>query len=581
MSESTLSSQLSSLNLPDVVSSALLAIMEDGKTADSQESQTLDFKEDPMTARSGRGNDDAQLISMILKATVCMANGNDEDSYVVLGIKDDVGGPEALSGTSRDADWIRRKVFNGTDPNLTVDVDEFYVQDKRLLLIRIPHPLQVYARSKGEAWYRSGTECQVLKGERLRRLEWERRNPDVTAKVAEIGEEELELAALENARQLLRTKRAAMGSSVIPETNHGLLRELGLVDRNGKLLMAGEIFFARSTARNVAVRHLYYPVQGSEPRVEERDLPLVGLFAEIQALIESHASQEVARVDFGGGQEVPIPSFPRQAVDEVVSNALLHRDWVAVDPIVIKQTPRTLTVISPGGFPAEVSEKNLLTTRFVPRNPTLMNGARRLGLAEESSRGFDRMWVSMLASGRRAPVVEPSEFSVSVTLDSGKPDVAFVRGLAAVAYQLGVDLRGSVNALIVVRYLVDHPGIVWKTLTEELQTNKLETHEIVDWLTGAGVIEKIGDHVEEWRLTEQCRALFNVSNVGATLGEAEKWVRGHLEQGSALMAREIASQLKMDVRDVTKLLRGLRSQGVAMIDPEGPQRGPNTRWVAR
>ncbi|MEW6867127.1 RNA-binding domain-containing protein [Trueperella pyogenes] len=580
MENTSLSQELSAMSLPEVVSSALRAIVEQGMTADSQESQVLDFKEDPATAALGSINPDSKLIEVLLKAVICMANGNDGDSFVVLGVKDKIAGVAALAGTERDAEWLRGKVYSGTKPGLDVGVEEFYVQGKRLLLIRIPRPLRVYSRTKGESWYREGSNCLVMTGEKRSRLDWERRNPDFTAKSANVGEADLDSGALEHAHQLLAAKRAAMGSMDVPDTNHGLVRELGLVDGNEKLLLAGEILLARPAGGKVAVRHLYYPLPGAEPRVRELNSSLVSLFGQVQLLIDSYASQEVARVDLGQGQEVPIPAFPRQAVDEVVSNALLHRDWVAAGAIVIKQTPRTLTVISPGGFPPSVSESNLLTTRSVPRNPTLMDAVRRLGLAEESSRGFDRMWVSMLASGRRAPVVKVSEFDVSVTLDAGNPDLQFVQGLAAMA-EAGVDIRQSVNALIVLRYLVDHPGVDWKVLAEKLQTNDLETRENVDWLVGNGIIEKVGDHFDEWTLTPQLRKLFNATNMGATRSEAEKWIRQHLAEGAALTAREISNQLNISTADVTKLLRGLRAEGVAMIDAEGPQRGSNTRWVAR
>ncbi|QOQ39762.1 RNA-binding domain-containing protein [Trueperella pecoris] len=580
MENPPLAHELSAMNLPEEVSSALRAIVEQGMTADSQESQTLDFKEDPATATLESVNPDSKLVEILLKAAICMANGNDGDSFIVLGVKDKIAGVGAIVGTERDVDWIRGKVYSGTRPGLDVGVEEFYFQGKRLLLIRIPRPLRVYSRTRGDSWYREGSGCRVMTQEKRTRLDWERRNPDFTAKPANIGEADLDLGALEHAHQLLAAKRAAMGSMDVPDTNHGLVRELGLVDGNDKLLLAGEILLARPANGKVAVRHLYYPIPGAEPRVRELNSPLVSLFGEVQLLIDSYASQEVARVDLGQGQEVPIPAFPRQAVDEVVSNALLHRDWVSACPIVIKQTPRTLTVISPGGFPPSVSESNLLTTRSVPRNPTLMNAVRRLGLAEESSRGFDRMWVSMLASGRRAPVVKVSEFDVSVTLDAGNPDLRFVQGLAAMA-EAGVDIRQSVNALIVLRHLVDHPGIDWKVFAEKLQTNDLETRESVDWLTDKGIVEKVGDRIDEWVLTPQLRMLFNVTNVGATRSEAEKWVRQHLAEGAALTAREISNQLNISTADVTKLLRGLRSEGVAMIDPDGPQRGSNTRWVAR
>ncbi|MCQ9342619.1 RNA-binding domain-containing protein [Corynebacterium kozikiae] len=581
MSTSPLLQEMANANLPKELCRALVAIVEHNETPDSQESQTLDFKEDPVTTTSKGSNPDAKLIDIILKAVVCMANGNDEDSFVVLGVRDQARGEEALMGTEREPDWLRRKIFNGTTPELDVHIEPFIVRGKRLLIIRIPRPLRVYSRKKGESWYREGTDCIVMSQEKRNRLDWERRNPDYTASPADIEETDLDGDAIGRARRLLTEKHFTIGETEAPTTNHGLIRELGLLDNNEKLLRAGQILLGPSPSNRVVIRHLYSLTPGAEPQVQELTSPLIKLFSDVKTLIDAHSSQEIARVDLGGGQETPIPAFPRRAVDEVVSNAMLHRDWLAVSPIVIKQTPRTLTVISPGGLPPSVTEANLLTTRSVPRNPALMDAARRLGLAEESSRGFDRMWVSMLASGRRAPVVKVGEFEVSVTLDAGSPDLSFIQGLAAMAETIEVDIRKSVTALIIVRFLVDNPGMTWHEISENLQTNELETWENIDWLLDMGVIQKTGERFNEWRLTDRCRELFNVSNSAPTASEAELWIQQQLQEGEALTTREIADQLKVPAPLVTKLLRGLRTQGVAMIDPEGPQRGSNTRWISR
>ncbi|MDD7687381.1 MAG: putative DNA binding domain-containing protein [Actinomycetaceae bacterium] len=563
--------------LPHEVRDALRAIIEQGKTADSQESQILDFKEDPRTASHHSKNPEAELVETILKASVCMANGNSTDSFVVLGVKDHVPGSEAIAGTSVDATWLRTKISEGTQPRLVVDIQPFEFQEKRLLLIRIPKPLEVYSRSKGESWYRDGTSCIPMPAEKRRRLEWERRNPDFTARPTQRADIPLDQGALEYARQLLTHKAIASGSHEAPETNQGILRELEVIDGENRLLYAGEILFSSSASQAVSVRHLYYPAPGVEPIVKELANPLVNVFPKTQEIIKSYAKQEIARVDLENGQEIALPTFPDKAVDEVVSNALLHREWMISMPVVIKQTPRTLTVISPGSLPPEVPHDKLLTTRSVPRNPLLMSAARKLGLAEESSRGFDRMWAAMLGSGRRPPIVEAHDYEVSVTLEAGDPDISFIQGIA----KMKPTIQQSVDALIILRYLIDHPGITWKILKSEMQTNDLETREIIDWLTDENIITRTSKTIDEWALTEECASAFDIKSNGTSLSDAKTWISKQLEKGSSLNAREVSSLLHIDRLQVTRMFIQLRAEGIAMIDPDGPKRGLNTRWVAR
>ncbi|KAA8719725.1 ATP-binding protein, partial [Corynebacterium flavescens] len=91
------------------------------------------------------------------------------------------------------------------------------------------------------------------------------------------------------------------------------------------------------------------------------------------------------------------------------------------DPGVVDQSALMLKVQSPGSLPTGVASDKLLSTQSMPRNPCLMNAMRVLGLVEQSSQGFDRMWLSMLISGREAPEVEEGSESVSVTFLAGTP----------------------------------------------------------------------------------------------------------------------------------------------------------------
>lgn len=73
------------LTEPLEVLQALDAI-EDGATANSLESQTLDFKEDP-AVHPQNGNPDASLVEFLADETVCFSNGDGGVSYIVLGFR--------------------------------------------------------------------------------------------------------------------------------------------------------------------------------------------------------------------------------------------------------------------------------------------------------------------------------------------------------------------------------------------------------------------------------------------------------------------------------------------------------------
>lgn len=218
-------------------------------------------------------------------------------------------------------------------------------------------------------------------------------------------------------RRILRKHRSA-GSleGSVPDTTTGLLRELGLLRRDGTLKRAGEILLAEPIETDVVIRHLWRDFPRADPKVTEIAEPVILALPRLLRLIAGRGAQEIARVQFGDGREIAIPSFPKQAVDEVVANALIHRDWRISRPVVVEQSDRVLKIASPGPLPPGVRVENLLTTLSVPRNNRLMAAMRTLGLAEESSRGFDRMWAAMIQSGREVPEVVATDATVQVIL---------------------------------------------------------------------------------------------------------------------------------------------------------------------
>ena len=85
-----------------------------------------------------------------------------------------------------------------------------------------------------------------------------------------------------------------------------------------------------------------------------------------------------------------LPVFNELVVREAVLNALTHRDYRLPSSVFIRQFPRKLEIISPGGLPAGVTIENLLY-RQSPRNRRIAESCARCGLVERSGQGVDRI----------------------------------------------------------------------------------------------------------------------------------------------------------------------------------------------
>ncbi|PFG27796.1 ATP-dependent DNA helicase [Corynebacterium renale] len=569
-------------HLPDLVRNALISIYE-GATADSQESTVLEFKEDPALNEKSRGrNARAEIIEKLIEESICMANGPASGGYIVVGIADKKAGPEAFLGTDLDEEDVAKKIFNRTKPNMRVDVTPVMLGDVRVLVVYVPEALDVYSRQSGAASKRIGSKCEPLSDEERQALAFERRNPDFSNRVSSSTVEDYSPDVIAEARRLLRIRREGPGETAhVPETTTGLLRELGLLDANGSPKRAADILFAQRPPGVVTVRHLWRTFPGADPQVQEYSGPLLVDLPRLRRKMEENADTEIGRVSFANGQEIPIPRFPAQAIDEVIINALVHRDWRINDAVVVDQTARLLKVWSPGPLPIGVTEQNLLTTRSIPRNGRLMATMRMLGLAEESSRGFDRMWASMIRTGRDVPEVHATETHVEVILAAGEPDLEFVRALSDLSSVFGPEVVESVNVLIILWHLWSSPMITERTVCAQTQIGALECKDLMAGLEECGLLEAVGQS-REWVLSGKAQKVMGILGNGEIAAvSAQEWIREKLDSGESVSSTEISERLGIARKEATDYLRHLRTLGQAQIDPSGPSRGPGTRWIAK
>jgi ATP-dependent DNA helicase RecG len=63
--------------------------------------------------------------------------------------------------------------------------------------------------------------------------------------------------------------------------------------------------------------------------------------------------------------------YPTEAIHEIVTNAVIHRDYSINDDIHVRIFDNRIEVSSPGTLPAYVTVKNILVERFA-RNPKIV-----------------------------------------------------------------------------------------------------------------------------------------------------------------------------------------------------------------
>ena len=548
-----------------------------GSRACDLESQQLEFKRDPATLPESRraAKHSDELAQVLISEVVCFANA--DGGTIMVGVDDRAAGPRAFHGTDADVEKLRKRIYEATSPPQSVVIDEIELAERRLLAIRVPQGFDLVSDKKGAAGRRNGDRCVPLSEAERREIAHVRRNPDFTATVSARSWHDVHPLAIEEARRHLR-RLLDLRSKSARLDDLSLLRSLGVVDQRDRLLVAGEILFCMPEHDSVDL--LTRSQSGAEAEVRRIREPLMLVLPSVQALLRTSLDPEIGYIGLRDGQELTLPDFSPIAIDEAVTNALVHRDCARDDRVVVDHSPNALRVWSPGGLPPGVTTDRLLSTVSTPRNLQLMAAMQQLGLAERASRGIDRMYREQVRAGQRAPVYTTDEFHVEVVFHSGAPNRAFAGFIAG----LPTDEAENLDLLLVLVHLCERPVIDSEQAAGLLQVEAEEAANRLDALVhGHGFhLQRDGDRRRgaRWRLMPRTAAgLGTAVKHRARADVVRPQVEEHLREYGWITNRTIRNMFELDVQQARALLNELRKMNVVVKDPDGPERGPTVRWL--
>ena len=101
-----------------------------------------------------------------------------------------------------------------------------------------------------------------------------------------------------------------------------------------------------------------------------------------------------------------VSNYDESVIRELLANALVHRPYTTKGDIFINLHPDRLEIHNPGLLPLGVTPKNILH-KSVQRNPHLAKVFYDLKLMEKEGSGYDKIYESLLSSGK--PIPEPLE----------------------------------------------------------------------------------------------------------------------------------------------------------------------------
>ena len=431
----------------------------------------------------------------IVDAVVAFANTIGGTIY--LGVEND-GTVTGLHKAHRDYTQLAAYIANKTVPPVSVRV-ELLEEKLPVLVIHVPKCRSIIASSVGKIQRRrlkaDGTpenvpmypfeintrlselslldfSAQPVPGasyQDLDPLERERLRRIILSYNGEKYLLELPDDELDKALQLVVT----VGDQLVP-TYTGMLL-LGKQEKLREYMPTAESAFLMMNGTEVSTNETFY-------------LPLLSAIERLLDFVNARNPEQEMEM---GMFRISIPEFDKRAVREAVVNAFSHRDYTRLGRVLVRMDADGLTITNPGGFIEGVTIQNILNVEPHGRNPVLADALKRIGLAERSGRGVDRIYEGSLRYGRDLPdYSETSSTSVTLFIPRGMPDKHLISLLSEQQQRTGVPV--PLNALLALNLLRQARRMTAAEISKEAHIPEAKMRATLEYLTETGLIEAIG-----------------------------------------------------------------------------------------
>lgn len=538
-----------------------------------KETLQIEFKSDPVGGLSDKS---------VADAVVGLANA--QGGVLYIGI-DDNG---TISGL-RSEKWRNPKkaaafISNYTVPPLLVETDLVPAEkDRWVLTIKVPKAQGLCATRDGKVLRRRikvdgrPENIPMFPQEYSGRLS-ELGLLDYSAQVLpESSYADIDAQERNRLRKLIRVNRSE--SALLELADEDLDKALGVVRAvDGKLrpTVAGLLLLGKkeSIATLLPTSKVAFQVlTGTDVRENiEVQLPLLSTFEELLYRFSAwNPEQEFQEGLF----RVPVPEFSERAFREGIVNALCHRDYTRFGSVVVQVSNEGLLILSPGGFIDDITQDNLLTADPHGRNPLLSDMFKRIGLAERTGRGIDRIFEGSILYGRPLPdYSESTSDSVHLFIPRMKADFNFHR-LILSCRENHPELL-TMSTLMILSLLRSERRLALPNLVELCHLSAVRVQRQIEILLKEGFIEAVGTGKnQEYILSEavykaQDQTIRNVNRSDLRALRLEELVLGATTKNEGITRSDVVGLLHINAQAAYRLLLRLTEQG--KLRKEGKRR---------
>ena len=457
------------------------------RTIPTAETLDIEFKSDI------KSYPDRDLIDEIVGMT------NTIGGTLYLGVEDD-GTITGVNKKHRDAIGVAALIANNTVPPIAVRA-EVITEGKDVLKIEIPRSRGVVSTSSG----------RILR----RRLKLDG-TPEVIpmypyeipSRLAELGMLDYSAQPLAGAvlddldpnqrvrlRRIIRNRQGGEKTLLtLPDDELDIALRL-ITEVGGKYVptVAGMLLLGkeeRIAELMPTARSTFQVLEGTAVRMnEDSSKPLLELFENYETYLKPWNPERETEY---GLFRIPIPEFDWAAFREGLVNAFCHRDYTMLGSVRVLIDDEGMVISNPGGFIDGVNLKNLLTVEPHGRNPALADAMKRIGLAEKTGRGIDRIYEGSIVFGRPWPdYSESTSRTVKLFIQRAKADLSFAKLVADEQNRQGKPL--SIYTLMILSLLNNERRCSLERIIEVTNLSENKVRAAVENMIEMGLIEATGN----------------------------------------------------------------------------------------
>ncbi len=205
-----------------------------------------------------------------------------------------------------------------------------------------------------------------------------------------------------------------------------------------------------------------------------------------------------------------------------------------------------------------------------------MSALKRVGLAERTGRGIDRIFEGSLAYGRPAPDYSGTNSAgVRVFIARSAPDEAFMRMLNDEASRTGKPL--SLRSLLVLDALKTQRRLTTASLSEQLHFTIPSVRATVEVLVESGIVVAVGNgSSRSYMLSDRiykengCPSAFVRQSDVDKVRWPELVLKLAKQQGGTVATKEVQELLRIERKASYRLLKKLEKEGTLISEGSGP-----------